>query len=61
MQLATQEAQNIGACGLEDRLLEQVGQDRFQAGTILEHEVGGQLTLIRDPIVAAKARRLDEV
>lgn len=61
VQVVTQEAQNICAGTLKNRVLEQVGQEDFQAGTILEQDVGGQLTLIRHPIGTAKARRLDEV
>jgi len=40
-------------------MCKQVWQNGFQTGAVFAHHVSGNFALVSDPIVAAKARRLD--
>src|SRR3990170_512772 len=55
MQFASQETQGILTGAAQNGMLEQVWQDRFQAGAIFEHQVGSQFALVGYPIVTPEA------
>src|SRR3972149_1527779 len=55
MQFASQETQGILTGAAQNGMLEQVWQDRFQAGAIFEHQVGSHFALVGYPIVTTEA------
>ena len=55
MQFTSQETQGVLTGTAQNGMLEQVWQDRFQAGTIFEHQVGSYFALVGYPIVTPEA------
>lgn len=60
VQLTAQEAHHVlGGEGQQGRLPE-LRPDAQQLAAVLEHDIGGDLGLVDGPVVAAKARLLDQ-